>query len=75
MVIKVRNNMKFSELTRCENGLIPDGNTEEQLCEQITSLLGLEVDSVDSVAGAFNGVVIGEVVECNQHPEMLINYV
>ena len=40
----------------------------EQLCEQIT-MLGLEVDGVESVAGKFNGVVVGEVVECAQHPD------
>ncbi len=40
----------------------------EQLCEQIT-MLGLEVDGVESVAGTFNGVVVGEVVECAQHPD------
>lgn len=58
--------MKFSELWVRE-WVNPTISTE-QLCEQIT-MLGLEVDSVDSVAGAFNGVVIGEVVECNQHPD------
>jgi len=31
-------------------------------------MAGLEVDGVDAVAGAFNGVVVGEVVECAQHP-------
>lgn len=40
----------------------------EQLAEQIT-MAGLEVDSVESVAGAFNNVVVGEVVECAQHPD------
>lgn len=39
-----------------------------QLCDQIT-MLGLEVDGVEPVAGAFNGVVIGEVIECDQHPD------
>lgn len=29
---------------------------------------GPEVDGVDAVAGEFNGVVVGEVVECGQHP-------
>lgn len=40
----------------------------EQLAEQIT-MAGLEVDSVESVAGTFNNVVVGEVVECAQHPD------
>ncbi|HBD79321.1 MAG TPA: phenylalanine--tRNA ligase subunit beta, partial [Leclercia adecarboxylata] len=39
----------------------------EALSNQIT-MAGLEVDGVEPVAGAFNGVVIGEVVECGQHP-------
>ena len=29
---------------------------------------GLEVDGVEPVAGSFHGVVVGEVVECAQHP-------
>ena len=40
----------------------------EQLCDQIT-MLGLEVDGVEKVAGDFTGVVVGEVVECAQHPD------
>jgi phenylalanyl-tRNA synthetase beta chain len=31
-------------------------------------MAGLEVDGVEPVSGAFNGVVVGEVVECGQHP-------
>ncbi len=31
-------------------------------------MAGLEVDGVEPVAGSFNGVVVGEVVECGQHP-------
>lgn len=41
--------------------------TTEQLSEQMT-MLGLEVDSIETVAGQFNGVIIGEVIECAQHP-------
>ncbi|PKH26507.1 phenylalanine--tRNA ligase subunit beta [Enterobacterales bacterium CwR94] len=57
--------MKFSEfwLREWVNPAI-DSNA---LSEQIT-MAGLEVDGVDAVAGAFNGVVVGEVVECGQHP-------
>lgn len=40
----------------------------QTLCEQLTSL-GLEVDSVESVAPKFSGVVVGEVVECQRHPD------
>lgn len=29
----------------------------------------LKVDGVEAVAGTFNGVVVGEVVECAQHPD------
>ncbi|WP_421684365.1 phenylalanine--tRNA ligase subunit beta [Stutzerimonas urumqiensis] len=32
------------------------------------SMVGLEVDSVSPVAGAFSGVVVGEVIETEQHP-------
>ncbi len=40
----------------------------DELAEQIT-MAGLEVDGVDAVAGEFSNVVIGEVVECAQHPD------
>ena len=58
--------MKFNEswLREWVNPAI----STEQLCDQIT-MLGLEVDSVEPVAGEFTGVVIGEVVECAQHPD------
>ncbi|STQ12490.1 phenylalanyl-tRNA synthetase subunit beta [Enterobacter cloacae] len=39
----------------------------EALSNQIT-MAGLEVDGVEPVSGAFTGVVVGEVVECGQHP-------
>lgn len=58
--------MKFSELWVRE--WVNPAITTEQLCEQIT-MLGLEVDGVEAVAGAFNGVVIGEVVACEKHPD------
>lgn len=32
-------------------------------------MAGLEVDAVEAVAGQFNNVVVGEVVECAQHPD------
>ncbi|AKA47492.1 TPA: phenylalanine--tRNA ligase subunit beta [Haemophilus influenzae] len=58
--------MKFSEQWVRE--WVNPAVSTEQLCEQIT-MLGLEVDGVESVAGTFNGVVVGEVVECAQHPD------
>lgn len=39
----------------------------DALANQIT-MAGLEVDGVEPVAGSFHGVVVGEVVECAQHP-------
>lgn len=58
--------MKFSELWVRE--WVNPAIDTEQLCDQIT-MLGLEVDGVEAVAGEFNGVVVGEVVECAQHPD------
>lgn len=58
--------MKFSEQWLRE-WVNPDISSEE-LAEQIT-MAGLEVDSVDPVAGEFTGVLVGEVVECGQHPD------
>lgn len=58
--------MKFSEkwLREWVNPEI----SSEQLVAQIT-MAGLEVDSVTPAAGEFSGVVVGEVVECGQHPD------
>ncbi len=58
--------MKFSELWVRE--WVNPAIGTEQLCEQIT-MLGLEVDGMENIAGEFNGVVVGEVVECAQHPD------
>lgn len=58
--------MKFSELWVRE--WVNPAIGTEQLCEQIT-MLGLEVDGVENIAGEFNGVAVGEVVECAQHPD------
>ncbi|WP_312740434.1 phenylalanine--tRNA ligase subunit beta [Cedecea neteri] len=57
--------MKFSELWLRE--WVNPANSSDELSSQIT-MAGLEVDGVDAVAGAFRGVVVGEVVECGQHP-------
>ncbi len=56
--------MKFSE-NWVREWVNPSISTE-QLCDQIT-MLGLEVDGVEK--GDFTGVVVGEVVECAQHPD------
>ena len=58
--------MKFSEKWLRE-WVNPALNTDE-LCEQI-SMAGLEVDGVEPAAADFSGVLIGEVVECSQHPD------
>ena len=43
-------------------------NTSEQLAEQLT-MVGLEIDDRYAVARAFSGVVIGEVISVEQHPD------
>ena len=42
--------------------------SSEALAEQLT-MAGLEVDAVSPVAGAFQGVVVGEIVSAEQHPD------
>ncbi|MCE9779864.1 phenylalanine--tRNA ligase subunit beta [Shewanella algae] len=58
--------MKFSEswLREWVNPAI----SRDELTHQIT-MAGLEVDDAIAVAGDFSGVVVGEVVECGQHPD------
>jgi len=58
--------MKFSEkwLREWVNPAIDTQALSEQL-----SMAGLEVDAVEPAAAKFNGVVVGEVVECGQHPD------
>ena len=38
-----------------------------QLVEQLT-MAGLEIDGVETVAGKFSGVIVGEIVAIEQHP-------
>ena len=57
--------MKVSELWLRE-WVDPDLTTEE-LAEQLT-MAGLEVDSIKPVAGDFTGVVVGEVLSVEPHP-------
>jgi phenylalanyl-tRNA synthetase beta chain len=58
--------MKFSEqwLRTWVNPALSSLELSEQL-----SMAGLEVDSIEPVAAAFNNVVVGEVLECWRHPE------
>ncbi|MCC2615888.1 phenylalanine--tRNA ligase subunit beta [Aestuariibacter halophilus] len=58
--------MKFSEkwLREWVNPAIDSQALAEQL-----SMAGLEVDGIEPVAGEFSGVLVGEVVECGQHPD------
>ncbi|HFQ4899483.1 TPA: phenylalanine--tRNA ligase subunit beta [Vibrio vulnificus] len=58
--------MKFSESWLRE--WVNPAVTTDELTHQIT-MAGLEVDDVLPVAGAFNGVKVGHVVECGQHPD------
>ncbi len=58
--------MKFSESWLRE--WVNPALSSEELAHQIT-MAGLEVDAVEAVSGEFSGVIIGEVVECSQHPD------
>ncbi|MCG7963495.1 MAG: phenylalanine--tRNA ligase subunit beta [Candidatus Thiodiazotropha taylori] len=58
--------MKFSEAWLRE-WVNPPVATQE-LADQL-SMAGLEVDSVEPVAAAFNGVVVGEVLAREAHPD------
>ncbi|NDV89969.1 phenylalanine--tRNA ligase subunit beta [Alteromonas sp. 345S023] len=57
--------MKFSEKWLRE--WVNPSLSAHELSEQL-SMAGLEVDGVEPVAGEFSGVLVGEVVECGQHP-------
>lgn len=58
--------MKFSEQWLRE--WVNPSVTTEELCHQLT-MAGLEVDAVEPVAGKFDGVVVGEVVKVEPHPD------
>ena len=63
--------MKFSEqwLREWVQPADSEGAWDTQkLCDQVT-LAGLEVDGVESVASDFSGVVVGQVVTREQHPD------
>ena len=57
--------MKFSEswLRTWVNPKI----TTQELADQLT-MAGLEVDAVEPVAGEFSGVIVGQIVKAEQHP-------
>ena len=59
--------MKISEnwLRECVN---LNGISSAELLDKLTAA-GLEVESVTAVAGIFDGVVVGEIIECQQHPD------
>ncbi len=58
--------MKFSEQWLRE-WVDPKATTEE-LAHQIT-MAGLEVDGIEAVASEFSGVVVGEILSAEQHPD------
>lgn len=58
--------MKYSESWLRE--WVTPTATSEELAHQIT-MAGLEVDEMEAVAGDFTGVVVGEVVACEKHPD------
>lgn len=58
--------MKFSE-SWLREWVNPDISTEA-LVEQIT-MAGLEVDGVEGAGGEFSGVVVGEIISVEQHPD------
>jgi phenylalanyl-tRNA synthetase beta chain len=58
--------MKLSE-SWLREWVNPELNTAD-LVEQIT-MAGLEVDGVEAVAGEFSGVIVGEILEAEQHPD------
>ncbi len=58
--------MKFSE--QWLRSLVNPQVSRDELVARL-SMSGLEVDGVEPVAGDFSGVVVGEILECGQHPD------
>ncbi len=58
--------MKFSE--KWLRSYVNPAISTEELLAQIT-MAGLEVDSVEPAAAQFSGVVVGQVIEMQQHPD------
>jgi phenylalanyl-tRNA synthetase beta chain len=48
--------------------LVPHGQTPEALARLLT-FAGLEVEAIERLAPAFQGVVVGRITECTQHPD------
>lgn len=57
--------MKFSE--KWLRTWVNPNISSQELMDQVT-MAGLEVDGSEPVAEAFSGVVVGEVISCEQHP-------
>lgn len=58
--------MKFSE-SWLREWVNPNVSTQ-QIVDQLT-MAGLEVDAVEPVAGDFSGVIVGEIIDTQQHPD------
>jgi phenylalanyl-tRNA synthetase beta chain len=58
--------MKFSE--QWLRGWVSPQVSRDELVARL-SMAGLEVDSVTSAAGVFSGVIVGEVLSTEQHPD------
>ena len=58
--------MKFSEQWLRE--WVNPALSSDELCHQLT-MAGLEVDAVEPVAASFSGVVVGEVLKVEPHPD------
>ncbi len=58
--------MKFSE--QWLRGWVRPQVSRDELVARL-SMAGLEVDSVTPAAGVFNGVIVGEVLSTEQHPD------
>jgi phenylalanyl-tRNA synthetase beta chain len=57
--------MKFSENWLRE--LVNPNVDRAELCHRLT-MAGLEVEGVDELGAGLDGVVVGEIVECEKHP-------
>ena len=58
--------MKFSESWL--RSLVNPAVSRDELVARL-SMAGLEVDAVEPVAGALSGVVVGEIMAAEQHPD------
>lgn len=58
--------MRFNKLWL--DTLVPNNLSAQEVSDIIT-MAGLEVDSINEVAGKFSNVVVGEVLTCADHPD------